>query len=1336
MRSPLRALRHAAVVSTSAGLVVSGLLFTAPTATADPGLASGPDWSISAVPAGLQVTLELDDPLPMVDDAPTLLVDGVSYGVATESADGTTLSVITSDRSVLGADDVELGWSSGSASQSTPTDSPVTAKAPKPLKAMSRSAAKALLDDPSAAGTYSYTEDDYDFGDAAIPMAGIGGIRGEMTGRVYLPTTGGARPTVILLHGRHSSCSGGSWPCAAGRFEIPSYKGYDALGQNLATHGYAVVSISANAINANDAGLTLDNGALARGQLVIDSLKMLKQANAGEPVSYHDAALNQDLTLDQALASTTADASGSVPTGTLTAADLVGRFDLSDVGLMGHSRGGEGVVSAVTLNQALAEPFGIKSVLPLAPVDFGRMTVKDIPMLVMLPYCDGDVSNQQGQHFSDDSRYAFGDSVLRSTVWVMGADHNFFNTTWTPGAYPYATSDDWSPTGTSTKSDTVCSTAVAGNQRLSAADQYATGAAVMAAWFRLTLGGENALLPMFDGTTKPTLPSVPAADLRTIATAPAGARADINRFVTDGPAVTAIGSSTVGVCASAAGRTLPQSLPACATASTVRSTSAMPHWTPANFAPNVPASPMTRYTWTATSGTSASRITVRVPAAARNASAYQALTFNTAPDEAVVTGTDLTITVVDSAGATWSTLASAVNPLAVNRMPISGSTTLNKIVLQQVSIPVSSMTGINTADIREVRFAGANGADATATGGVYLTDLAFTNSSIGTPVVVGSSPTINVDPTSVEEGDTADTKSIAVYLTKPVDKTVSGYLTVIGSTASTGKAGLVGAKVTFAPGQTCQAVTVPTYGDITAPGTLLTNFKAAVSNPQGVITGSNAFNNLTVRDDDRGSGATPVTLAPAVGAQGDVCAEYAAKSVVGELATTDAEPAPGDKVTLTGTGFRSGESVAFTSGGSTLGSVIADASGTATFVEELAKDAVLGAFPVKAVGAGSGRTEKVDLSVLAPTETSLALSPETPGIKDPVTLTATVSGADTNGTVEFFDGETSLGSADVVEGVASLEVPAGFLAGPHSLTAVFGKTATADSSTSQLIAFTLTKGATTTMLQLSAPSTTYGTGATGTVTVEGADSGSVTVAYGDTEKELTLDESGVATFALPADLAVGSYTVTAAYAGTDELAAGEPATATYEVTKIPTSTSVQLSASSTKYGTGATGTVTVSGADAGTVTVAYDGTSTEVALSDAGVATFALPADLAVGSHPVTATYSGTATLAAGSPVSATYSVTKASTKTTATAPKSVVSGKKVTVKVTVKGVAGVAKPGGKVKVAYGSHQLTGTLSGAGTVSVPVKLTGKGATKIKVTYGGDSKYLTSTDTVTVKVVKK
>ena len=781
------------------------------------------------------------------------------------------------------------------------------------------------------------------------------------------------------------------------------------------------------------------------------------------------------------------------------------------------------------------------------------MTVGHTPMMVMLPYCDGDVSNQQGQHFNDDSRYAHDDSVMLSTVWVMGANHNFFNTVWTPGKYAYSTSDDWGATNT----DSVCGPASGTNIRLSADNQYQVGTAYMSAWFRMTVPPtDTGFLPMFDGSTKPTLTSVPSADIRVLASAPADERVDIEPFTTFNGKVRNFGSATATICASASGRTLPQPLPFCGTTSTLRSTSAMPHWTPASFAPNVPASPMTKFLWTSTTGGTAGSIRITVPPAARNAAARDALVFKTAPDESVVTGTDMTLTVVDGAGATWSSLVSALNPLAIKRMPIGASTTgtpnttLNKIILQEVYVPVASMTGINTADIREVRLAGAVGADATQTGGAYLTDLALADSSIGTAEVLSSAPTINVDPTLVEEGNVAsDTKSVAVVLSKPATQTVTGWLTLIGAVTATAKAGLAATQVTFAPGETCKAVEVPTFGDSTAGTAATTSYKTAVSNQTGVVFGAKAFGTLTVREDD---GLTTGTPAPAVGVQGNVCAEYAARSTLFALTASTTEPAPGTTVTVTGTGFRAGESVSFTDGSTSpatvLGTAIATGAGVASLDVALPADAALGARTISAAGAGSGRKAAVDLSVLAPTATTLVMAPGAPAIKEAVTLTATVTGASTAGTVEFFDGTTSLGTGPVTSGTATLAVPAGFLSGDHALTARFIKTATAAASTSNALTFTLVKGATTTVLGLSALSTTYGTGGSGTITVGGADGGSVTLTAAGGTVVLPLDGAGTATFTLPVDLAPGSYPLSVEYAGTDTVAPSST-TATYTVTK-------------------------------------------------------------------------------------------------------------------------------------------------------------------------------------------
>ena len=76
-----------------AAVLVSIPLATLPSATfaADADLASGSDWNVTQAPGGYLVTVELDATLPIKSDAPTIEVDGVPIGIATESADGRSL---------------------------------------------------------------------------------------------------------------------------------------------------------------------------------------------------------------------------------------------------------------------------------------------------------------------------------------------------------------------------------------------------------------------------------------------------------------------------------------------------------------------------------------------------------------------------------------------------------------------------------------------------------------------------------------------------------------------------------------------------------------------------------------------------------------------------------------------------------------------------------------------------------------------------------------------------------------------------------------------------------------------------------------------------------------------------------------------------------------------------------------------------------------------------------------------------------------------------------------------------------------------------------------------
>lgn len=1339
-----------AVALTTGTLTTVASAATAASATdtrTDGVVASGDTWTVTDLGGTYRVVLDLAQPLPIRDDAPTLVVDGAVVGLAQESSSGRRLTVLTDDPAVATASSVRAGWFS----QAGTTGATVTDVEPAPEPELLLENAPEGTPDPSVHGDYAYTKSLYSFGNQAIALAGIGGIRGEVEGKVYLPTTGGARPVVLFLHGRHTSCNGPGanplrWPCGATQTNIPSYAGYDGAAEALASNGYAVISIAANAVNSNDNELALDQGAQARGRLILDTLAIFRDANAGVSTTLHDAQTDTDVTLADAMSG-----NGGLPAAGLdpeiveiAPADLVGRLDFSSIGLMGHSRGGEGVTAAATLNAQLADPFEITSILPLAPVDFGRMTVPSIPSMVLLPYCDGDVSNQQGQHMNDDARYAFDDDVLRSDVWVMGANHNFFNTVWTPGKYPLSVSDDWSGTSTTSAraTDSVCGTqgaAVDTSIRLTADEQYDVGTALLAGWFRLTVGGEDEFLPMFDGSNA-KVDSTADADIRVSATQPAGSRGDIETFTEPGSSVRTYGTATATLCASLSGRTLPATLPFC---STTLASAQVPHWTPASNGANVPASPMNRMLWT--SGTGELRMTI--PRTLRDASAWENLSIKVAPDESVAygQGTDLTLTVVDRVGATFSTPVSALNPNALVRLPQStqNPTTLGKIVLQQVKLPVADITGVDVTDLREVRLTAAVGIDGLVTGGAYLSDLAFETPAVGT---ADAQPEVAVGTgfVRVEEGVGPGEALVPVTLSRAAAAPVTAYVTVAGGTTATSKAALAMKKITFAPGQTCTTVPVATYGDVAASASASTAYKISVTNTSGAVMGSSAFAQLVVREDDGATGSAQ-PIAP-VGEQGDPCVEVA--PTAGTLDAGSAPVAPGGTVTVTGSGFRAFESVAFSLDGVSLGSAVSAADGSVSAELVVPAGATLGERALTAVAAGTGRTARGTVTVLAPTSTELALAPALPAIGEPVTLTATVTGADTAGEVTFHDGATILGTSQVVDGVATLTLPGGFAAGEHAVGASFGATGTAAGSTSEVVTFLLVKGASTIALTLDAAATEYGAPVSGSVQVGGSGTGTVTLAYGGTTKQLVL-AGGSATFALPATLAPGTYTLAATFDGTDQVAASGTVTAEVTVAQRATTATVSVPGSVTVGGK-VSGTVTVSGATAGTaptgtVTVQVKKgtgawtTATTVALRGSGTAAFSVTAPATATGLSVRARYAGDGTYAASTSASDAVRVAKKVTTTTVKAPARAKLGAAIPVTVTVRPTASTA--GGTVRVytrqGSGAWALvrTATLGAGGTVTVSVKGKAVGGLDVKAVLSSTGALAASTGTAAITITR-
>src|SRR5262249_44416319 len=125
-----------------------------------------------------------------------------------------------------------------------------------------------------------------------------------------------------------------------------------------------------------------------------------------------------------------------------------------------------------------------------------------------------------------------------TVVTAMGANHNFFNTTWTPGSGDPFAADDWTSFVPGGAANPHCGT-VAGNRRLTAAQQRAVGLAYTAGFFRLYMGLEFQFLKYFVGDFLP--PTLTAFDLRISYHPPSYSgtyRRDVNRLLAAGDLTT------------------------------------------------------------------------------------------------------------------------------------------------------------------------------------------------------------------------------------------------------------------------------------------------------------------------------------------------------------------------------------------------------------------------------------------------------------------------------------------------------------------------------------------------------------------------------------------------------------------------------------------------------------------------------------------------------------------------------------------------------------------------------------------------------------------------------
>jgi hypothetical protein len=544
------------------------------------------------------------------------------------------------------------------------------------------------VSDPGVVGPYAVTAQEYDFGNAAyVPpqFASLSGTKTvELTASVHAPTdlSAGPFPLVVLLHGNHYSNYSGTtayyeWPFRPGSLPIPNYRGYDYFANVLASHGYIVVSLSANGVNVlgNNFG---DTGMLARAQLIQRHLDIWNDLN-------RDGVVHGLPGGDQS------------PFGTR----FVGKVNLQDVGLMGHSRGGEGAVRSYLYNQSLGSPYGIKAVFALAPVDFTSPRVNNVPFAVLLPYNDGDVYDLEGVSFYDDSRYNVpGDTGPKYTILVMGADHNYYNTVWSPGGgYPGASDDGYGGPPT----------------RLTQAQQRGTGLAYMSAFFRTYLGGEAQFMPILTGDEAPPPSAQVSSGQIHLAYLPPddlAHRRDVNRLSTPANLTT----NTLGGAALSGGLS---------TYSIVTSASGEPD-----------------------SGLSQLNVGYQntltafyendLPAGARDERGYNDLQFRigvsyTDTRNPRNVDQDFSVELVDGAGHSQSALVSAYS----NDLYYPPQNSNPHEVLNTVRIPLSAFPGIDLSDVRALRF----DFNQHNSGAFQIAEIAFADPTVSAgPYVLASAP--------------------------------------------------------------------------------------------------------------------------------------------------------------------------------------------------------------------------------------------------------------------------------------------------------------------------------------------------------------------------------------------------------------------------------------------------------------------------------------------------------------------------------------------------------------------------------------------------------------------
>jgi hypothetical protein len=228
---------------------------------------------------------------------------------------------------------------------------------------------------------------------------GFGPDQFPLNGRVWYPDGTGPFPLVLIVHGNHN-------------MDEYSDPGYAYLGELLASRGFILVSIDENFMNGSwIGGINKENG--VRGWILLKHLELWRGWNesAGNP--------------------------------------FFRKVDLSNIALIGHSRGGEAIAHAAAFNRLSNFPddanvrfnfnFTIRTLIAIAPID-GQyepanqpVPVQNVNYLVLQGSHDSDVSIFAGFRPYRRVKFTDGQYWMKAAIYTYRANHGQFNTVW--GSY-------------------------------------------------------------------------------------------------------------------------------------------------------------------------------------------------------------------------------------------------------------------------------------------------------------------------------------------------------------------------------------------------------------------------------------------------------------------------------------------------------------------------------------------------------------------------------------------------------------------------------------------------------------------------------------------------------------------------------------------------------------------------------------------------------------------------------------------------------------------------------------------------------------------------------------